>query len=156
MSLFQQLFGRFFKRDTLVHITQTQREAIIDAFTFAILADGELAPEEHEHFNLALADMDWTGAQSREAYTATAFARVEEVTASPESARAYCKEIGERLATEELREEAYAIASRLVCADGEVVDSERGLMSLFIQEFPVDPMRAVELSRKAHREFKIL
>lgn len=156
MSLFDQLFGRLFKKDVFKNVTQTQREAFIDALTFAILADGKLAEQERVHFDKALAPLGWEGAQSRENYTATAFARVEDATVSPETARQYCKVIGERLSTDELREEAYAIASRLVCSDGEVVDSERGLMSFFIQEFPVDPTRAAQLSRLAHKEFSLL
>ena len=157
MSFFTQLFERVFKRDVVAQATQTQREALIDAFAFAVIADGKVTEEEHGELASALGDdVAWTGAVNRELYTAQAISRAEQAKASPQAAREHCRDIGQRLGSVPMREHAYAVASRIVCADGEVAPSERGLMSLFIQEFPIDETRALELSARAHREFELL
>ena len=148
------LLNRFFKKEGLPPMSQSQREALVDALVFAIMADGEFAEQERVALNEALANLEWDG--NRELYITEAIGKVGQNKASADHALAHCRDIAARLETQQLREETYALAARLVCADGEVVDAERGLMTFFIQTFNIDSQRAVELSARAHKEYNLL
>lgn len=155
--MFKRAFSKLFKRrQPELDLSQTQREALIDAMVFAMMADGEMAEEEREELNRSLDEIEWSGEKNRELFISESIERVEHATSSGQAAREYIGGISERLERDELREHAYAIASRIVCSDHDVAEAERGLMSLFIQQFHLDPERAMELSEDAHRDFDLL
>lgn len=154
--MFGGLFDKFFKHKHEQPLTQSQREAFIDALVFAVMADGEMAEEEREELNLDLDEISWEGDSNRELFISESIERVSEATVSADAARAYVRDIGARLQSDELRERAYAASSRIVCADHDVAEAERGLMSIFIQEFDLDRERAKNIAANAHRDFDLL
>ncbi len=156
MGFLSQLFEKFARKDAFTGTDQTQREALVDALTFAIMADGQFEGAELSELTDAIAHLPWRSDTSREQYITDALNRLEQVTASAQAARDYCQDISARLGTPEAREQAYAFAARIVCSDQEVVDHERGLMSIFIQEFGISAERAVALSADAHEAFELL
>ena len=53
-------------------------------------------------------------------------------------------------------EAVYALAARVVCSDHTIAKSEQGLMTIMIQEFPVDRERALAISSEIHAEYSLL
>lgn len=155
--MFEKMLSRLFgTKPEEAPMNQTQREALIDALVFAMMADGEMAEEERAELTRSLEGLPWTASTNREVYISAAIVRVEEAKVSRQSADALVADISARLETIELRERAYAQAARIVCSDHDVVDAERGLMSMFIQHFDLDRERAIELSAQAHQEFEVI
>ena len=154
--MWRQLLQKWTSNSEPRPLNQQQAEALVDALVFAMMADGVAHDEEFRELHRGLEDLEWRGEISLESYTSQAIANIDEVKISREAARAHCRAIGERLQDRPARERAYAIASRIVCADGDVAEPERGLMSLFIQEFSISEDRAFELAADAHKAFQLL
>ena len=152
-----QRFTKFFGKSAPTQPqTQAQREALLDALVFAMMADSTIAPEEERALAQALEESGWESAQSVEAFVEGSKMRVSAAMGTKESAQSYIEDISARLESAPLREHAYACAARIICADGEVADEERGLMSLYMKAFGLRREVALELLARAHREFELL
>lgn len=156
MSFLSKLFGRKQALAPVESFTQAQIEAMIDALAFAMIADGEHTSEEWDALRAAIPTAQWSGEGSLESAISHAIERAEQHTDSQEDARAYCRDIGARLADDAAREAVYALAARVVCSDHTIARSEQGLMTIMIQEFPVDRERAMEISSEVHAEYSLL
>lgn len=154
--MFERLFSNLFKADLVVPKSQPQREAVIDTLVFAMTADGEISQEEREELDHAFEELAWADADTRTPFVRDSITRASQAKQSPEHARAYIHDIGQRLETAPLRERAYELASRIVCADHEVDQAERGLMSMFIREFQISEERALEISATVHEDFDMI
>lgn len=156
MGFLSKLFGRKLELVPVESFAQVQLEAMIDALAFAMIADGEHTPEEWDALRAAIPVDQWAGEESLESAISHAIERAEQHTSSQADARAYCRDIGARLADDAVREAVYALAARVVCSDHTIAKSEQGLMTIMIQEFPVDRERALAISSEIHAEYSLL
>ena len=144
--MFGRMFSKLLKKDQKpLVLEQPQREAIIDTLVFAMMADGEMTPEERDELDGAFDKLEWDSEFNREAFLDESIARATAATGSKDKAAAYIAEIGARLPELPTRERAYELAARIVCADREVAEAERGLMSMFIRQFQIPEARALDL-----------
>ena len=140
MGLFETLTS-FFSDDRYASLTQQQTEAFIDALTYAMLSDGEIAPAEEDELADALAQLDWQGAEPVELFVDNACDRAEAALETPGASEDYCADIAERLADQELREETYYISAKVACADNQVLESERVFLNRMVEAFEIDRER---------------
>ena len=156
--MFGRMFSKLLKKDqeAPLSLEQPQREAIIDTLVFAMMADGEMTSEERDELDGAFDRLEWSGEFDRETFLDESIARANQAKKSMDQARQYLAEIGGRLQTDPIRDRAYEMAARIVCADRDVAEAERGLMSMFIREFQIPEARAVEISASVHKDFELL
>jgi|AP45_3_1055517.scaffolds.fasta_scaffold21677_2 uncharacterized membrane protein YebE (DUF533 family) len=155
--MFGRMFSKLLKKDQKpLVLEQPQREAIIDTLVFAMMADGEMTPEERDELDGAFDKLEWDSEFNREAFLDESIARATAATGSKDRAAAYIAEIGARLPELPTRERAYELAARIVCADREVAEAERGLMSMFIRQFQIPEARALEISSAVHKDFELI
>lgn len=155
--MFGRMFSKLLKKDQKpLVLEQPQREAIIDTLVFAMMADGEMTPEERDELDGAFDKLEWGGEFDRETFLDESIARAMDATGSKERAATYIADIGARLPDLPTRERAYELAARIVCSDRDVAEAERGLMSMFIRQFQIPEARAVEISASVHKDFELL
>jgi uncharacterized membrane protein YebE (DUF533 family) len=140
MGLFETLTS-FFSDNRYGALGQQQTEAFVDALTYAMLSDGEIAPEEEDELADALNQFDWEGAKPVELYVDEACDRAEEVLDDPAASEDYCADIAQRLEDQKIREETYFIAAKVACADNKVVDAERVFLNRMVEAFEIDRER---------------
>ncbi len=143
---------RFLSGKRYDDLDQRQTEAFIDALTFAMVVDGEVAPSESDRLAEALEEFDWRGESPLEVYTEEALDRAERLGDDPERAREYTSEIAERLGGDQLHEEVYFLSAKVACADEQLRDSERVLLSHFVDAFELDDDRLHEMTQMLVRE----
>ena len=58
--MFGRMFSKLLKKDQKpLVLEQPQREAIIDTLVFAMMADGEMTPEERDELDGAFDKLEW-------------------------------------------------------------------------------------------------
>ena len=127
-------------------ITQPQREAFIDAIALAVVADGQIAPQEMEELKQATALMGWEGEADDYVERALSDALIHLTT--PETTRARVDDISARLITDWLREEAYYVAARTSAADASVDESERQFLQTLVLGFGISRQRLAVIAEK--------
>ena len=154
MASIRDTLDKWFGASAKSEMKQPQREALVDALVFAMLADGEETAEEYEE--LMKGASSWSGETLLTTFVAESKERAKLAMSTQENAVAYCDDISRRLAEDWARESAYELAAQVVCSDGAVDVAERGLMSMFIHSFQISEAKALELSAKAHKKYDLL
>jgi len=132
-KLFVNLFDR--PRPAL---TQNQREAIIDAMTFAMLIDRHIASEEQEALAQQLEIVGWRSPIPVEQAVNASIMRARRALEHDE-VRPYCQHISSRLETQNLRRDAYQTVVKIVEADGRIDPEEQALLHEMARAFGIDP-----------------
>ena len=119
-------------------LSQEQNEALIDAMTYAMLIDQHIAAAEQTQLAAELQRLAWRSPMPAEQYVNASILRAREAVSLPDAARSYCHRISARLASPQLREEAFSISARIAHADGVVDARERALLDTMAEAFGLD------------------
>ncbi len=144
---------RWFKQKPPIELTPSQREALIDAIVFAVMADG--VEEISEYRELIEGGKSWKGGIKIGPYFHASKERAVEAMLDDASRSSYCADISGRLESGEARELAFEIAASTICSDGDIDPAELALMSTLAHAFGVAEERATELTDKARSKHGI-
>lgn len=147
-TAFSNLFaGRNFSK-----ITADQEKALIDALTYAMAVDHEVSSTEEKELSQALRNVDWEESIPLDSYVHESVVRAQKQTAEQADAASYCRNIGERLGEDWLREETYYLAARVAAADREIVGEEQVLLRTMVEAFDLDDATQAKISDQLLRE----
>ncbi len=132
-------------------IEPDQEKALVDALTYAMAVDHEVAPDEEEELSSALRVLSWDADEPLESYVHTS---VERSRASVKEQRTaeYCRDISERLGEDWLREETYYLAARIAASDQDIVSEEQVLLSHMVAAFGLDDATHERITNQLLRE----
>lgn len=128
-----------------------QEMALVDALTYAMAVDHEVAPAEEEELSDALRVLSWSADQSLDAYVHTSVTRAQASVKEQRTAE-YCRDISERLGEDWLREETYYLAARVAASDNEIVSEEQVLLSTMVDAFDLDDATHERITNQLLRE----
>lgn len=112
---------------------QPQNEAILTMLTWVMVADGKLAPAEHDKLDEFIGSVEWTSETPPRQFVGEAVKRVKPIAAgSPEEAQ-LCKELAGKLVGGEIRYKALQACHQLAKADEYFDEAEKHLLKLFSQ-----------------------
>ena len=151
MPVFQFIADLATKRK-FANLSQEQNEALIDTLTAAKAIDGQLREVERQELLEVMDMLQWQGDRSMAKYVDQAVERARQIEPVAEPLQEFFSEIGERLAEDWLREEAYYLSSRIALADEEVVEPERLLLKHMVNAFGISSERQQLIIRKVSRE----
>ena len=140
MGLFDTLTN-FFSDGRYSSLSQEQTEAFLDAITYAMVSDGEIADEEEDELGEALEEFNWNGSEPVELFVDHALDRAEQHLGDSASASDYWSDISGRLADQTLREETYYLSAKVACADQEILESERTFLNGMVEAFDISDRR---------------
>ena len=150
-----EILGPLYQRALSEHPTKEQTEALIDMLIFAVMADGQMVEPEREELDDVFDQVGWDDEMESLAFVSASKDRVEEAKRSGDAAKAYVRDIGERLGSEELQKKAYELAARIICADHALDVAERGLMGIVIEVFDLDRRWALDVAVATRDAFDI-
>lgn len=151
MSIFTALSNLFAGR-SFSKISADQEMAMIDALTYAMAVDREIAATEQEELTSSLRHVDWEEEIPLEAYVSESVERAQRISADPFGAADYLADIGNRLGEDWLREETYYLAARIAAADRDIVSEEQLLLSTMVQAFELDNDTQAKIADQLMRE----
>lgn len=143
--------GDFFGQDRYDHFSQRQTEAFIDALTFAMVVDGEIAPKEEDELAEALDEFDWQGPPPLEVYVDESLDRAEACDNNPARTDEYVADISARLDEQQTREEVYYVCAKVACADETILESERVMLNNLVEAFEIDRDRLALMTEELQK-----
>ncbi|MFB6372493.1 MAG: hypothetical protein ABEN55_05165 [Bradymonadaceae bacterium] len=129
-------------------LSQPQAEAFVDALTFAMIVDGEIAGVEEQRLADALEEFEWRGEHPLPVFVDSALDRAENCKDMPDLASDYCSDIADRLDDPKLEREVYYLSAQVACADEVILDAERELLQHFVEAFELDREQLQTMTRK--------
>ncbi len=150
MAFFKRWLANLMTSKMFKDMEQPQREAFIDAVALAVIADGQIDPQELEELKQATALMGWHG--EADVYVDRALADAYVHLATPEATRARVDDISARLAADWLREETYYVAARVSAADASLDEAERQFLQTLVLGFSLSRQRLGVITEKIMRE----
>lgn len=129
-------------------LSQPQTEAFIDALTFAMIVDGNIADVEEDRLADALEEFVWESDDPLPVYVDSALDRAQACADAPDRAAEYCNDIADRLADQQLEREVYYLSAQVACADDTILDSERTLLQHFVEAFDLDREQLQMMTRE--------
>lgn len=132
-------------------IEPDQEKALVDALTYAMAVDHEVAPDEEEELSSALQVLDWDTDESLESYVHTSVER-SRASVNEQRTAEYCRDISERLGEDWLREETYYLAARITASDQEIVSEEQVFLSNMVAAFDLDDATHERITNQLLRE----
>ncbi len=153
MALWQAMAKAFNKDTTLHDLTATQCEAVIDALTLILYADGKASFLETTELEHLLHEMPWTHNNAAvDAYTEASAERVAALSGA-DAIDAFSASIAARLPAEaDVREKAYELAARLAHADWQVRAGERTMLDSLSRNLGIAADRAAQIDKKVADE----
>ncbi|QDG53792.1 hypothetical protein FIV42_24525 [Persicimonas caeni] len=151
MSIITALSNLFSGR-SFSKISAEQEKAMIDALTYAMAVDREIAGDEQKELTSSLRHVKWEEEIPLESYVSESVARAKRISAQPGDAPDYLHQISERLGEDWLREETYYLAARIAASDRDIVSAEQLLLSNMVQAFELDNDTQARIADQLMRE----
>ena len=129
-------------------LSQEQSEAFVDALTYAMIVDGEIADVEEDRLADALEEFDWRAETPLTVYVDDALDRAATCVDYRARAKAYFSAIAERLGDDGLQRQVYFLSAKVACADEQILDSERVLLTNLVDAFDIDAKRLELITRE--------
>lgn len=110
---------------------QKQNEAILTMLTWMMVADGKLAPAEHDKLDEFIGSVEWTAETPPRQFVVETVKRVKPVAPGSDEEANLCKELAGKLVGGEIRYKALQACHQLAKADGYFDKAEMHLIKLF-------------------------
>lgn len=115
---------QFFSGSSAEEAAQQQREALVDLLLWMMYVDKRLDLSERELIDAEMDQLPWTAVMPLDQYIRTSLVRARAAISEEYMARKYLGEIKDRLATPEMRQEAFTLCKRLAEVDGDLAEDE--------------------------------
>jgi hypothetical protein len=119
----------------LKEFTDFQKQALLDLLVLGMYADGNLDLIEDEKARRILDSVAFSSDTARQYFIDASFARARKHNISPESRRAYIKEIAKQFPVQAARQEVYNALEDSLSSDNKIADKERELLIIVTEEF---------------------
>ena len=119
-------------------VAQSQREALVDIVVWAMYVDGSIKHEENVQIDEVVTQLSATTAIPLTQYLPTAIAKIRDVWTTSDKSDQLLATINERLATQEMRNTAYALCEAVTRADDELADAEQAFLARLRNQLGLD------------------
>lgn len=133
-------------------LEQAQNEAVIDALTLVMMADGEVVNEEREQLRRSLVLFSWRSEEPLERFLDGAYYRAVTLGSDAERLQEYIVSIAARLDDRAVLEEVYYQCGHIAGSDHGVEDPETGVLTQMAQAFGISAERQREITAQLIRE----
>lgn len=152
MGIFTKLFGSYFTSKSFSSITQEQKAAFIDVLVTAMGIDGEVQQQERDELTKELKAIEWSGEYALETYIEQAVENGLILSQDREALRGHLLQQAGLMPEQWLREEAYYIAARIVCADRQVQPQEHTFLQVLVEALALPSDRQSFITQKLIQE----
>ncbi|MFB6262251.1 MAG: hypothetical protein ABEL76_01310 [Bradymonadaceae bacterium] len=134
------------------NVDQSQSEALIDALTFTMVAEGKVPEVEREELKNTLDEIEWTGSVDIDSYVEQSLEKARSAESGEEGQKAFLNDVADRLDDETLEEEAYFLAARIAGIDKEVDTDETDVLRTMVEVFDIPRKRLKAITRELRQQ----
>ena len=152
--LLERAFGRFAHDNRYRGLKLAQVEAYTDLLAVAMVIDRHIAQLERERVAKLIEKLKWEGPRPSEHFINQSVRRawgLLEATHQEAASLSYCRDIGERLKEDWLKESAFTALIEVIYADDKLEPSELDLIQYVSEAFGFEPRRTDDLIERAKR-----